>query len=172
MKSDFLSIGKFEMTSDIIERIMKHIDTAKVLFPKVVGDKLDGANYQHTLARCAMGINLSRINEDYLYTSDRMAHLMGNGVLALVDRRTGYDDLFSDEEAAFFTSEEELYQKIDFYRKNPQKRMQVAKNGWKKYHELFNERFIGKYVADLLFGGFDAKNYPWPTIGGGVKKNG
>ncbi|MDR1026538.1 MAG: hypothetical protein LBL47_03970, partial [Lactobacillus sp.] len=66
--------GKFEITSDIIDRVSKAIGNEKVLFPKVVGDKLDGANYQKTLENCAMGINLSRINEDYLYTSDRMAH--------------------------------------------------------------------------------------------------
>lgn len=142
--------GKFEMTSDIVERIMKNIDINKVLFPKVVGDKLDGANYQKTLANCAMGINLSRINEDYLYSSDRMAHLMGNGVLALVDVRTGFKDVFSDDEIAFFETEKELYEKINFFRQNPQERMRIAKNGWKKYHELFNEKIIAEYVTDLL----------------------
>lgn len=156
--------GEFIITSEIVERICKNIGTEKVLFPKVVGDKLDGANYQKTVSSCAMGINLSRINEDYLYTSDRMAHLMGNGVLAIVDKRTGYADLFSNDEVAFYETEEELYKLVNFYRKNPQERMRVAKNGWKKYHELFNEQLLAKYVADLMFGEFDASEYPWPTL--------
>ena len=158
--------GKFENTSDIIDRVMKNIDMNKVLFPKVVGDKLDGANYQKTIANCAMGINLSRINEDYLYSSDRLAHLMGNGSLAIIDKRTGYGDIFSNEEAAFYGTEEELFDVIDYYRKNPKERMHVARNGWKKYHAMFNEKLIAKYVAELLFGGFEKSKYFWPTIGG------
>ena len=156
--------GNFEMTSDIIDRISKNIDPNKVIFPKVVGNKLDGANYQKTLESCAMGINLSRINEDYLYTSDRMAHLMGNGVLALVDVRTGYRDLFTDNEMVFFETEQELYDKIAYFRANPHKRMEIAQAGWKKYHELFNEKLLARYVADLLFGEFDQGEYPWPTV--------
>ena len=160
--------GKFEMTSDIVERIAKNIDPDKVIFPKAAGDKLDGTRYQKTLENCAMGINLSRINEDYLYSSDRLAHLMGNGVLALVDVRTGYKDLFSADEMAFFETESELYEQIAYYRAKPLERMKVAKAGWKKYHELFNEKVVAKYVADLLFGAFKASDYPFPTIGEGL----
>ena len=78
--------GKFAKTTEIIEKIAHNTQGLKVLFPQVIGDKLDGANYQATIETSAMGINLSAINEDYLYSSDRMAHLMGNGVLAFVDK--------------------------------------------------------------------------------------
>lgn len=156
--------GRFEMTSDIIARIAQNIDPDKVIFPKVAGDKLDGANYQKTLENSAMGINLSRINEDYLYSSDRLAHLMGNGVLALVDIRTGYKDLFTEQEMVFFETEQELYEKIAYYRAHPEERMAIAKAGWQKYHELFNEKILARYVADLLFGTFKAEDYLFPTI--------
>ena len=158
--------GKSEMMADIIERISKNIKTDKVLFSSVSGGSLDGADYQQTLSNCAIGINLSRMNEDYLYTSDRLAHLMGNGVLALIDVRTGYRDIFSDDEAAFYETEEDFFKLLNFYLENPKERMKVAENGWKKYHRLFNERVLAKYVSDLLFGGFKASDYPFPTIGG------
>ena len=156
--------GTFEPTTKIIQRIGEHTQDLNVLFPQVVGDKLDGANYQSTLEECAMGVNLSRVNSDYLYSSDRMAHLMGNGILAFVDKATGFSDLFTDNEIAFYQTEEELYDKIKFYHKNPNERKKIAQSGWAKYHALFNETLIAKYVMELMFGAFKKENYPWPTI--------
>ncbi len=81
-----------------------------------------------------------------------------------MDRRTGFGDLFSDDEIAFFKGEDELYEKIKYYRANPQERMAVAQKGWAKYHQLFNEKLIAKYIADLMFDEFNSTDYPWPTI--------
>ncbi len=156
--------GRLMKTSDIIERISRNINMNKVLFSRVDGKNLVGGEYQRVFSNTAMGLNINRSNHDYLYSSDRMAHLMGNGALALMDRRTGFGDLFGDDEIAFYKDEDELYGKIDYYRRNPEERMAMSEKGWKKYHELFNERLIAKYIADLMFDEFDAKDYPWPTI--------
>ena len=151
-------------TSDIIERISKNIDMNKVLFSRVMGESLVGAEYQRVFSNTAMGLNINRSNHDYLYSSDRMAHLMGNGALALMDERTGFGDLFGKDEIVFYKDEDELYKKIDYYRNNPEERMEIAKKGWAKYHEFFNEKLIAKYITDLMFDEFDAGNFPWPTI--------
>ena len=103
-------------TSDIIGRISKNIDMNKVLFSRVMGESLVGAEYQRVFSNTAMGLNINRSNHDYLYSSDRMAHLMGNGALALMDERTGFGDLFGKDEIAFYKDEDELYKKIDYYR--------------------------------------------------------
>ena len=151
-------------TSDIVARIASHIDMNKVLFSKTMNDTLIGDRYNYVMAHSAMGLCLNCSSHDYLYSSDRMAHLVGNGSLAIIDSHSGFGDLFSRDEMAFYDDEDGLYKVIDYFRKNPQERMRVAKNGWKKYHELFNERLIAKYIADLLFDTFDPKDYPWPTI--------
>lgn len=156
--------GSFEPTPQILKKISEHTKELKVLFPQADGDKLDGSNYQSTLEECAMGVNLSHVNSDYLYSSDRMAHLMGNGILAFVDKATGFSDLFTDNEIAFYQTEEELYDKIKFYHRNSDARKKVAQSGWEKYHALFNETLIAKYVMELMFGVFKKENYPWPTI--------
>lgn len=156
--------GVIMKTKDILARIEKNIDMNKVLFSRADGVNLTGGEYQRVFANSAMGLNINRSNHDYLYSSDRMAHLMGNGSLALMDRRTGFGDLFSDDEIAFFQGEDELYAKIKYYRANKQERMAVAKKGWQKYHQLFNEKLIAKYIAAIMFDEFDAKDYPWPTI--------
>ncbi len=155
---------KLMVTSDIIARITQNIDMNKVLFSRAIGKAIIGDEYNRVMANSAMGLCLNRSSHDYLYSSDRMAHLMGNGSLAIIDEHSGFGDIFSKDEMAFYHDEEDLYKKIDYFRKNPQERMRVAKNGWKKYHELFNEQLIAKYITDLLFDEFDAKDYPWPTI--------
>ena len=156
--------GKLIKTSEIVDIISKHIDMNKVLFSRVNGRSLIGDEYGKVFSNAAMGLNINCTNEDYLYSSDRMAHLMGNGVLALIDERTGFGDLFGKDEMAFYSGEDDLYRKIDYYRKNPEERMAMAEKGWKKYHELFNERIVAKYITDLMFGEFDPSNFPWPTI--------
>ena len=156
--------GKLMKTSDIINRITKRIDMNKVLFSRAIGDSLTGGEYQRVFANAAMGLNINRSNHDYLYSSDRMAHLMGNGALALMDIHTGFNDLFDIDEVAFYANEEDMYYQIEYYRKNPEERMAVAEKGWKKYHKLFNEQIVAKYIADLMFDEFDPSNFPWPTI--------
>ncbi len=156
--------GVMMTTKDIMVKISQQIDMQKVLFSRANGVNLTGGEYQRVFSNTAMGLSINASNHDYLYSSDRMAHLIGNGALALVDSHTGFGDLFGNDEIAFFQGEDELYTKIKYYRANPQERMAVAKKGWIKYHQLFNEKIIAKYIADIMFDEFNPKDYPWPTI--------
>ena len=61
----------------------------------------------------------------------------------------------------FFHTPEEMIEKVAYYHKNPQERMRVAKNGAEKYRKLFNEKVIGAYIADILFGEPTADKYFW-----------
>lgn len=154
--------GKYVPCEEIIADIRKQIPDLKLLLAGI--DKhhlLEGAAYQDAHGTCAMGFNLSRINDVYLYTSDRLAHSVGNGQLAVLDDRTGYKDIFSDDEMCFFHTPEEMLEKIAFYHKNPRERMRVAKNGAEKYRRLFNEKVVGAYIADILFGEPTAEKYFW-----------
>lgn len=156
--------GKPLLTSEIINKIAANVVLKNMLFSRADGVNLTGGKYQHTFSNAAMGLSINASNHDYLYSSDRMAHLMGNGVLTFVDINTGWQDMFCKDEIAFFASEDELYQKINYYYNSPQERMAVAKKGWVKYHQLFNERLIAKYIADIMFDEFNPQDYPWPTI--------
>lgn len=157
--------GQDVKSEEIARRITEHVSGLHPLFAGLLGTPLLHANdYQDALATAAMGLNLSRINDTYLYTSDRLAHIMGNGQLAFVDSRVGYQDLFDKDEMAFYTEPADLYEQITYYKKNPKARMKVAQKGWEKYHRLFNEQVIAKYVMDLAMDTFNAEDYPWPTL--------
>lgn len=100
----------------------------------IIKDKcnsLVGAEYQKTFANAAMGLCLNRSNHDYLYASDRMAHLMGNGALALIDARSGFGDLFNEDEIAFYRDEENYIAKLIIFVKIPKIEWQLPKRAGK-----------------------------------------
>ena len=71
----------------------------------------------------------------------------------MVDRRTGFGDLFGEDEIAFYSTPEECYEKIKKYRSDVKERQKIAENGWKKIHTDYNEKVVTKYMADVLFEG-------------------
>ena len=131
------------------------------MFPRLNAPSADGLAYLELLSKSAMVLNLSRVSEDYLYSSDRMSHAMGNGCLTFIDRRTGFTDIFNEDEAAFYEGKDGLIDKINFYKANPTDRMGTAQKGWQKYHALLNETKVASYVLSLLDGSFKEENYPF-----------
>ena len=62
------------------------------------------------------------------------------------------DSTNSNKEIVFYSSIDDLSQKIKFYAKNDKPRIEIAKNGKKKYFKLFNEKRISKYIVDISLG--------------------
>lgn len=132
------------------------------LTPGIDRPFLNGAAYQEALCQAGMGLNISRRGDDFLYSSDRLAHLTGNGQLAFIERATGYDQLFGEDEMGFFSSLEELADKLARYKAEPRARMRAAAAGRARYAELFNERRVAAYIVDAAFGETRESDYPWP----------
>lgn len=138
------------------------------LRPKWVGlmgqPTLGGAAYQRAIESAAIGLNVSRRTGQLLYSSDRLAHIAGNGLAVLIERSSGYDTLFTDDQMAFFSTFEELVGQADRLSKDPARRMAVAAAGRDRYHELFNEQRVAAYVLQAVLGEVDPAAYPWPTL--------
>lgn len=156
--------GKMAYGREIAEFLQRRAPENRFLFPRISSPMLNGTVYFDTLKQAAGVLNLSLSNHDYLYSSDRMAHAMGNGCLTYIDRHTGFGDLFGEDEAGFFSSAEELIEQIERFRKFPAERAKTAERGWRHYHVLFNETAVAGYVAALLGGNFNAADYPFPTL--------
>ena len=125
---------------------------------------LVGGRYQKLLESAAIGLNLSLRNDYPLYSSDRLAHICGNGMAVLIDRATGYDQLFDDNEFVFFSTIDEMIEKTRRLIADVPYRQALAKAGRARYHSLFNEQLIAKYMVDVAMGNFNPRDYSWPTI--------
>ena len=99
-----------------------------------------------------MALNLSRINNVKYYSSNRIASLIGNGILTFVDIKTKLNHFFLDNEVVFYKNLDDLSEKINFYKENHQKRNLIARKGKEKYFKIFNNKVIANYICSRLFG--------------------
>jgi len=124
---------------------------------------LQGMDYYDAIASARMGLNLNREEGYPLYSSDRLAQYAGNGLLVFVARSTGYDEIFSDEEFAFYRDLDELADKLRYFLKNDGVRQRIARNGHERYHSFFSERLVARYVVETMEGRPLSGLYAWPT---------
>jgi len=111
-----------------------------------------GNEFYEALINSKMGLNLSRGLPTKYYSSNRIASLMGNGLLTFIDIKTKLNDIFDNNELIFYENINDLSDKINFYKKNDHIRAKLASNGKKKYFKLFNEKKITKYIIDKSLG--------------------
>lgn len=111
-----------------------------------------GNNFYKALINSKMGLNLSRGLPTKYYSSNRIASLMGNGLLTFIDYKTQMNDFFNKNEIVTYDSIEDLSEKIQYFKKNDKLRKKIASNGRKKYFKLFNELKMTKYILDKSFG--------------------
>ena len=164
-KNSLRQIGNdFIKSKNLIDEISPKIKSTKLLFPGLTSAPLNGTAYLEALSNSAMVINISAINSDYLYSSDRMAHAIGEGALVITDIHTGFNDIFSKKELVFYHDKEDLVNKINFFIAHPKLRQKIAKKGYEKYVKLFNEQEIAKYILSVATNTFNPKDYPYQTI--------
>ena len=118
-------------------------------------------DFYDALYKSKMALNLSRINNVKYYSSNRIASLIGNGILTFVDVNTRLNDFFNDDEVVFYKNIKDLSKKINFYKENKLKRNKIAKNGKKKYFRLFNNKIISDYICSRLFEQKPKQNLSW-----------
>jgi hypothetical protein len=124
---------------------------------------LSGFDYYDAISKARMGLNLNRSDEDYLYSSDRLAQFAGNGLLTFVARSSGYGDIFGEDELAFYDGPEDLAARLRYFLKNDAERQAIAAKGHAKYHAIFNDRLVAQFLVEACFGLLDGEDYAWPT---------
>ena len=111
-----------------------------------------GNDFYKALVNSKMGLNLSRGLPAKHYTSNRIASLMGNGLLTFIDKKTELDEMFNKNEIVMYENINDLTNKINFYKKNDHLRSKIGSAGRKKYFRLFNELKTTKYIIDKSLG--------------------
>ena len=122
--------------------------------------------FNNNIKDCYMGICLQREPILKYSLSDRIAQYLGNGLMVFIQNKTDYREILKDEkEAIYFDDVSDLARKIDFYKRNKAKSLQIAHNGHKRIHSDFNEKIITNYMLDCLkhknISSLEGK-YNWP----------
>ena len=111
-----------------------------------------GYKFYKALTNSKMGLNLSRGKPTKYYTSNRIASLVGNGLLTFIDINTKLNHIFDNNEMIFYNNINDLVSKIKYYKLKDGKRKQIARNGKIKYFKLFNEKRISDYLINVSLG--------------------
>ena len=118
-------------------------------------------NFLNKVSNSSMGLNLSRGKPIKYYSSDRLAQLMGNGLLTFIDKRTFLNDFFSNNEIVFYKDINDLTYKINKYKKDHKQRKLIAENGKKKYFKYFNSTLVADYIIKKTLDTNNKRKFIW-----------
>ena len=117
--------------------------------------------YFKTISNSKMGLNLSRGSPIKYYSSDRITQITGNGLVTLIDVKTGYKDFFSDKEMVFYSNISDLSEKILRISKDDKLRKSIAEKGKNKYLKYFNSDLVAEFIINKSFDFDSKKKYLW-----------
>ena len=157
-----LKKGKFDKRSLIINKLINTNNNIKFNLHGV-GDvqPLWSDDFKSSLNKSMMGLNLSQGMPTKYYSSDRIAQLIGNGILTFIDIKTKLNKFFSNDEVIFYKSLSDLSKKINFYKVNHRIRNKIAKNGQNKYLKYFNSTKVAEFIVNKSMNIKSNKKFIW-----------
>ena len=163
---DFIFCGRDSKEPERQEFMRKlNIEAAKHLrcaFRGCLGYPLvTGYDFLDFLGRSQMGLSISRRNDVFLYSSDRLVQLAGNGLLTFCPRVPGIDKLFTDDELVYFNDFDDLLEKLIYYHHHADECRRIAENGWKRAHKCYNGKRVTRYMVEKLFEFPFSTEYEW-----------
>lgn len=123
-----------------------------------------GQAFFDELNKCSMAINLSRGDPIKHYSSDRISSLLGNGLLTFIHDKYKYHDFFDKNELVFYKNIQDLNNKILYFKKNTKLLKQIAKNGHKKSHKIFNNKLIADFIVKKTMNIKIKSNISWTNV--------
>ena len=148
-----------------LDYITKNYPEIKTNFYGYLGKQpVWGNEFEKELNKSPISLNLSRKPYLKFYSSDRLSQYLGNGSCILIDVNSKLDELFTNEEAIFFDSNDltSLGKKLNDALENIDNVRAIAKKGWERGHKDYNEKIITNYFIDIAFNGKATQEYSWP----------
>ena len=118
-------------------------------------------DFYKVIVNSKMALNLTRGKPIKYLTSNRIASLIGNGLLTFIDKKTKLSNFFNKNEVIFYSNLQDLAEKINRFKGDDKLRMKVAKNGRKKYFELFECQKVSDYIISKSFNRETSKRLKW-----------
>ena len=117
--------------------------------------------FKNELSKSKMALNLSQGYPLKFYSSDRLAQLIGNGILTFVDIKTQLNKLFSKKEVVFYKNHKDLINKIVKFKNSASLRNKIAYQGMKKYHSKMNSEKISLFIINKTLNINSKLNFFW-----------
>ena len=120
-----------------------------------------GGDFINKIANSSMGINLSRGKPVKYYSSDRIAQLLGNGLLTFIDNKTFFKDFLTKDQIIFYNDIDDLSYKLNKYKKDRKERIRIARNGKEIYLKKFNSTLVSDFILSKTFDYKSKNKFIW-----------
>ena len=122
-----------------------------------------GNDFKVQINKSMMGLNLSSGKCMHLYSSDRISSYIGNGLLTFIDSKYNFHELYNDKEVVFYKDNEELIEKIIYFKSNPEIAKNISKNGWIVSHDKYDTIKVCNFMINKTFKNI-IQNHYWTDI--------
>ncbi|WP_415321772.1 glycosyltransferase [Candidatus Pelagibacter sp. Uisw_092] len=157
-----LKKGKFDDREIFINKLIKkNRDINFDIYGMNDVQPIWGDNFLNKISKSSMGLNLSRGRPIKYYSSDRIAQLIGNGLLTFVDSGTFFKDFLTKDQIVFYDDLNDLNYKLNKYKKDEKDRKRIAQNGKKIYLEKFNSTLVADFILSKTFDYKSKNNFIW-----------
>ena len=157
-----LKKGKSDDREIFIRRLIKLNPLIKFdIYGMYKSQPIWAENFIQKVSNSSMGLNLSRGKPIKYYSSDRLAQLVGNGLLTFIDERTHLNDFFSSKEIIFYKNLDDLSYKLNKFKKDELNRKRIAKNGKKFYFKYFNSTLVADFILNKTLDKKKTNNFLW-----------
>jgi Glycosyl transferases group 1 len=98
------------------------------------------------------------------YSSDRIAHYGGNGLVVMTPKEFGFDEIMKDgTEFLSFESPQDARTKVEWLVANPSERMAIARAGHKAFHTRFSSQKVAEFIVAKAFEKAIPSDLCWPS---------
>ena len=157
-----LKKGKYDDREIFINKLIKkNTDIKFDIYGMNNVQPIWGENFINKVSSSSMGLNLSRGKPIKYYSSDRIAQLMGNGLLTFIDKKTHFNDFLSDDKIIYYNDASDLSYKLNKYKKDHKERKRIAKNGKKFYLKELNSTIVADFILSKTLDYKSKKNFIW-----------
>ncbi len=122
-----------------------------------------GASYMDMLENSKMGISVSKVNDHYLYASDRLSHYLASGICTFVPKGPKFTDVLGTNALVEFDSHDDLWDKVIYYFENEKERKETAKIGHAAAHDRFCVEKVCNFMIEVAYDKPLSLPYAWPT---------
>lgn len=157
-----LKKGKYDEREKILNILEKNLKDCEFdFFGYKNVEPLWAEEFINSIQNYNMGLNLSRGKPLKYYSSDRIVQIIGNGLLCFLNNDTKLFEIIPRNCAIYYKDNNDLYNKIMFYKNNMIEMKKIASNGKKFYSKNLNSNIVSQYLIDKVFKLKNKYNYIW-----------
>ena len=144
-----LKKGKFDKRENFLKKLTKKLPNIKFdLYGIDNKQPIWADNFIESISQSKIALNLSQGHNAKYYSSDRIAQLIGNGLLVLIHEKTKFGDFFNKDEIITYKNINDLSKKIEKYSMDDALRQKIAKKGRDKYFKFFNSTIVAEFIIN------------------------